>query len=103
MPDVELPAPLVLLVEDNADEAAVTTHVLTSAVPFPFAVRHVLTLQAALAELGAGKPDLVLLDLLLSDASGIETLERVFHITREIPVVVMTGTEDEALAIRAVQ
>ena len=45
----------------------------------------------------------MLLDLLLSDAGGIETLERVFHITREVPVVVMTGTEDEALAIRAVQ
>jgi diguanylate cyclase (GGDEF)-like protein len=104
MPLVEFHSPpVVLLVEDHPDEAAVTTHVLTSAVPFPFAVRHVLTLQAALTELAGGGLDLVLLDLLLPDASGIETLERVFHATREVPVVVMTATEDEDLAIRAVQ
>jgi diguanylate cyclase (GGDEF)-like protein len=46
--------------------------------------------------------DCVLLDLSLPDAGGLEALELVQSSAPEVPVVVLTGRDDQALAMRAV-
>jgi signal transduction histidine kinase len=59
-------------------------------------------LADGLREASAQRPDVVLLDLSLPDSHGFETFERVHAAEPETPVVVLSGLDDEALAVRAV-
>jgi signal transduction histidine kinase len=47
--------------------------------------------------------DLILLDLTLPDSYGLDTLLKMLKIAQNIPIVVLTGTDDEYLAIKAVK
>ncbi len=47
--------------------------------------------------------DVILLDLSLPDASGLEVLERMQSVAVNVPIVVLTGSNDEALALQAVR
>src|SRR5690606_38118923 len=47
--------------------------------------------------------DVILLDLSLPDASGIETFRRLHHAVDRTPIVVLTGLEDETIALTALQ
>src|SRR6266446_3315685 len=47
--------------------------------------------------------DVILLDLFLQDAAGLETLSRVREAAPEVPVVVLTGLNDEAQALQALK
>ena len=58
---------------------------------------------SGLARLGTGGVTAALLDLNLPDSQGIETLSRVQSEFPEIPVIVLTGQEDEAIAVDAVK
>lgn len=49
------------------------------------------------------KIDLVLLDLGLPDSSGLETYEKVSKVISDVPVVVLTGLDDEEIAVGAVK
>lgn len=60
-------------------------------------------LSTGLEHLAGGGIDLVLLDLSLPDSRGIDTLRRVRAQAPEVPIVVLTGLDDEVLAIEAVQ
>jgi len=53
-------------------------------------------------ELATDRPDCVLLDLHLPDASGIEALDRIAQCDATIPTVVLTGLSDEQFAVSAV-
>ena len=57
----------------------------------------------ALARLGRGDIDLVLLDLGLPDSQGLETLHTLQKAAADIPVVVMTGNDDQELSMAAVR
>jgi signal transduction histidine kinase len=60
------------------------------------------TLRDALAAL-PDRPDCVLLDLGLPDSRGLDTLQAVLRAAPEMPVVVLTGTEEEELADQALR
>ena len=47
--------------------------------------------------------DIVLLDLNLPDSSGLEAFKTLYEATSELPVIVLSGNEDETLSLRAVQ
>lgn len=55
----------------------------------------------ALLRLNGEQLDVVLLDLSLPDARGLETLARMRRRAPFIPIVVLTGLSDEAMAIKA--
>lgn len=93
----------ILLVEDNPGDARLIRAVLDEAGGGRFEVRHAQTLREALALLAASAPDVVLLDLNLPDEQGVETVARVNGAAPRIPIVVLTGTTDEALALRAME
>jgi len=57
----------------------------------------------ALDLLAAEPFDVVLLDLSLPDARGLETVHRICEAAPQVPIVVLTGLDDENLAVRAVQ
>jgi two-component system cell cycle sensor histidine kinase/response regulator CckA len=96
-------ATTVLLVEDNPADARLLQEALTSAHQEEFRLVRVETLCEALRRLADGGIDVVLLDLSLPDGHGLETVVRTHTAAPGLPIVVLTGLEDEALAIRAVR
>lgn len=101
--DQRLQDPLrVLLVEDNAAEALLLRESIAG-VPNAPEVLHVERLDRALDILGSTAVDAVLLDLELPDSEGLGTLDRVCAAAGHVPIVVLTGREDEAFGLEAVR
>jgi diguanylate cyclase (GGDEF)-like protein len=90
------------LVEDNPGDARLVEILLSEAGP-EFEVSHAGRLGEALEELDRSGFDVVLLDLSLPDSSGFETVERVRMAVPQMPVVVLSGRDDEQIALRALQ
>ena len=88
----------VLLFEDNPIHARLLQNLLKP----EFAVEAVDSLAAGLARLEAGRIDAILLDLVLPDSQELATFERVKATVPNIPVLVLTGLDDEVLAEEAV-
>ena len=93
----------VLLVEDSPSDALIVENELTHTNGAQFCVVHVEQLNAALAQLRAQRFDVVLLDLNLPDSEGFETFLRLHSEAGEIPIVVISGRDDQVLALKAVQ
>lgn len=68
-----------------------------------FTLRHVERLDAAIQCLTQAAFDIILLDLSLPDSQGAETLFRMHAAAQGIPIVLMTGQEDEALGLQLIQ
>ncbi|NCJ06275.1 response regulator [Synechococcales cyanobacterium C] len=91
-----------LLIEDNpADVRLFQAFLQESATPF--ILTHVERLQPALACLHQQNFDVVLLDLTLPDSQGLETFLTLYHHAPNLPLIVLTGLDDETLALRALQ
>jgi signal transduction histidine kinase/TusA-related sulfurtransferase len=67
-----------------------------------YEVRHVARLSEAERILRAEPVEVVLLDLRLPDASGVECVHALLEISRSIPIVVLSGLSDEALALTCI-
>ena len=92
----------ILLVEDNAGDARlVQEHLRQSGGGFD--TEHVSRLDAAMDALYHRAFDLVLLDLSLPDSAGLRSLTKLRESTPGIPVVVLTGLDDDQTGIAAVQ
>jgi signal transduction histidine kinase/HPt (histidine-containing phosphotransfer) domain-containing protein len=92
-----------LLIEDSPDDALLIREFLADARQAVFEVEHVEWLSAALARLSRGGIDVVLLDLQLPDSRGLDTFRAVQNASPAVPVVVLSGFEDETTALTAVQ
>ena len=90
----------VLLVEDNDDDALLIRESLSGTA---LEIDRAERLSTALAQLTLGKFDAVLLDLSLPDAWGLETIRRLRREAAAVPIVVLTGLNDEEIAMRAVE
>ncbi len=90
----------ILIVEDDEKFARVLSKQL---VKNDYIVYHSGTLSDFLKTAKDVKFDLVLLDLGLPDSSGLETYEKVSKMIPDIPVVVLTGLDDEEIAVGAVK
>jgi PAS domain S-box-containing protein len=93
----------VLLVEDNPGDARLLREAV-AVVPEPgLEWVTVERLGDALCRLADERFDVVLLDLSLPDAQGFETFARAEAEAPDVPIVVLTGLDDEELAVRTVQ
>ena len=93
----------VLLVEDNAVSAQLAKSMLMHADTANFEVQTACSLMDALDVLGAGGFDVILLDLSLPDSEGLGTLTAIRVHAPQVPVLVLTGSNNEALANSALQ
>jgi signal transduction histidine kinase len=101
---IERPPIRLLLVEDNPGDARLVREHLADVVGREHFVLATAPTLAEAKTLAAGGPfDIVLLDLSLPDSAGLETLAHWRLAAPELPVIVLTGSDDEALAIAAVR
>lgn len=94
-----------LLIEDNPGDARLIREMLREAGAGQAIVDlgHADRLAAGLDALSTSTVDVVLLDLSLPDSHGMDTFEGVHRVAPTIPIVVLSGLDDENLAVRAVQ
>jgi signal transduction histidine kinase len=99
----------VLLVEDNPADADLIQEALADAALDPaldgpsLQLEQVDRLVEALDRVREGEIDIVLLDLSLPDSQGFDTFVRLERAAPGLPIVVLSGLDDEAMAIRAVR
>jgi PAS domain S-box-containing protein len=93
----------ILLVEDNPGDALLISDAMEQTASATFALEHVERLGQAVARLEAAAYDAVLLDLSLPDSQGLATVATVQLFARGCPVLVLTGVDDELLALKALQ
>jgi len=92
----------VLLIEDNAGDARLVAEALRGQRAAAFEVVVSSRLSEGLDQLKAGPFDVALVDLSLPDSQGLDTFLRVRERSRSVPILILTGLEDEAMAVRAV-
>jgi PAS domain S-box-containing protein len=93
----------ILLIEDNPGDARLVQAHLADDESFPHRLHVARSLADGLALAAQESFDVALLDLNLPDASGVAGLERLRAECPTLPIVVLTGVEDETLALRIVQ
>src|SRR4051812_38116722 len=100
-PDVISPL-RVLLIEDNAIDARLIQIMLSEAGGGFFELEPADRLSSGLRRLAKGDIGLVLLDLSLPDSQGLNTFARVHREARGVPIIVMSGLDDQTVAVNAV-
>jgi phosphoserine phosphatase RsbU/P len=93
----------ILLVEDNIVYIGLIHEMFACATGKGFALSWATQLKTGLARLAAGDIDLVLLDLSLPDSDGLATFTSLQARVPHIPIIVLTGLDDEDLAIQTVR
>ncbi len=93
----------ILLIEDDPAEARLLKEVLKSFNLQLFSLVHVNRLQTALEKLKGERFDVILLDLTLPDSQGLSSVETLVRQAPNLPIVVLTNTNDDKLAIEAVR
>ncbi|MGV3719746.1 MAG: putative bifunctional diguanylate cyclase/phosphodiesterase, partial [Actinomycetota bacterium] len=93
----------ILLVEDNPGDARLFREYLAEEGSASFHIGQVDRLQSAMGMLAADSYDVMLLDLSLPDSHGLNTVRSVHAAAPNLPIVVLTGHDDETQAVRSVQ
>lgn len=93
----------VLLVEDMIMIAKINEQMLKKSPTNRYSVTHKVDLAGTVAALKAEDFDVVLLDLNLPDSRDLDTLARVVETSPEIPVIVLTASNDDAIGLQAVK
>src|SRR6202051_2399094 len=93
----------VLVVEDNAGDVRLLREMFGKEKAGSFELTHFLRMSEALTHLAKGGVDIVLLDMGLPDGHGLDTVRRAHAAAPGIPMIVLTGLDDEALAAEAMK
>jgi len=94
---------ILLLVEDNPGDARLLREMLNEQGSQHTELTHVEYMREAEKHLAEHIVDLILLDLGLPDAHGLTAVRRAHTVAPRVPLVVLTGMDDEALASQALQ
>ncbi|NER29792.1 MAG: response regulator [Symploca sp. SIO1C4] len=93
----------ILLIEDSLAEARFLQEVLNGAKLEQFSLVHVKRLGEALNQLQQDDFDVILLDLTLPDSQGLQSLHPLIQCAPSLPIVVLTNTNDDQLAIESLR
>ena len=92
----------ILLVEDSLGDARLFQELLADS-RTPFSIEHARSIGEAITRLEQGEIDLVMSDLSLPDSQGLETFEKLHAAAPHVPVILLSGLDDETLAVETVQ
>jgi diguanylate cyclase (GGDEF)-like protein len=92
----------VLLVEDSPDDAERVRQMLGEALGARLDLRRHRRLSEAERHLERSSVDCVLLEMDLPDVKGLETVRRIQATCRHVPIVILSGIDDEEAAAEAV-
>src|SRR5476651_2720883 len=93
----------VLLVEDNLGDARLLEEMLTDTGSIKVKLTHHACMKDAVGHLETNVANIVLLDLGLPDANGIAAVRQMHAVAPRLPLVVLTGLDDEGIATQALQ
>ncbi len=93
----------VLVVEDNAGDVRLLREMFGSESAGNFELTHLMRMSDAEDHLAKGGVDIILLDMGLPDGHGLETVRRARAAAPNVPLIVLTGLDDEALAAEAMK
>jgi CheY-like chemotaxis protein len=93
----------ILLVEDNPGDIRLLREYLKEGSACRLQITQTGRLSMGLERLAEARFDAVLLDLSLPDSQGLDTLVRLHEAAKDVPIIVLTGIEDEALGVRLIQ
>ena len=93
----------VLVVEDNSGDARLLREMLNDHGAYGTMLVYVQTMSEAEAVVSQGGVDIILLDLGLPDVQGLDAVRRIHAAAPRVPVVVLTGLDDELIAARALK
>ena len=93
----------VLLVEDNPGDARLLREMLQEEGLYSSELLHADSMADAEKFLAEHAVDIILLDLGLPDAQGLEAVRRAHAVAPRVPLVVLTGLDDEVLAAQTLQ
>jgi len=92
----------ILVVEDNPSDAELVLEILEDVDVTLECIEHATTLSAAIDKLGKESFDAIILDLGLPDGFGIDCIRTIRAIKRDVPIVVLTGIDDDRLAVACI-
>ncbi len=93
----------ILLVEDNPDDAFLFTEMLDEDLPYHVNIDHVERLKQAISRVETQRYDVVFLDLGLPESKGLDTFRLFQPKGGHLPVILLTGLNDEDVALTALQ
>jgi signal transduction histidine kinase len=93
----------ILLVEDNLADARLLREMFSKEKRGSFEFAHFMRMTEALKHLATHEVDVVLLDMGLPDAHGMDTVRLTRAAAPGVPVIVLTGLDDEAVAAEAMK
>jgi diguanylate cyclase (GGDEF)-like protein/PAS domain S-box-containing protein len=97
------PVTTVLLIEDNQGDARLLREMFREGGAYNTQLTHVSSMSDAEAQLAEPVVDVILLDLGLPDAQGLGAVRRAHAVAPKIPLVVLTGLDDDSIALQALQ
>ena len=97
------PVTTVLLIEDNHGDARLLREMFRDGGAYNTRLTHVASMSDAEQQLALPVVDVILLDLGLPDAEGLGAVRRAHAAAPKIPLVVLTGLDDDAIALQALQ
>jgi two-component sensor histidine kinase len=93
----------VLVVEDSLADMRLLKEMFATEPPHSYELHHAARLDTALQLLAAGGVDIILLDMGLPDGEGIETVRQVRKVAPKVPLVILTGRDDEELVAESIR
>ena len=93
----------ILLIEDSIEDAVIIREMLKETTKIPFQLTHVSRLKTGFEKLFQESFDMLLLDLNLPDSWGFDTFIRTYDQVPELPIVILSGFDDEEIAVKAVR
>ena len=93
----------ILLIEDSMEDAIIIREMLKETPNIHFELEHVDRLKKGFENLFKDSFDVLLLDLNLPDSWGFDTFIRTYDQVPELPIVILSGFDDEEAAVRAVR
>src|SRR5437762_7134796 len=93
----------ILFVEDDEELAVALQAGFGDDDTSNFIIEAAPSLEEAIALLGSGRIDIVLLDLNLPDSRGLETFSKIQRVAPDLPIIILSGLADEELALESVR